>query len=391
MKHAVILSAVRTPIGSFSGALAGVPAVELGATAIRAAVRRAGIQANDVDEVILGMVLQGGIGQAPARQAAIAAGIPDTKSAWTINKVCSSGLKAVMEAAGSVALGENRVTAAGGMENMSQAPYVLAHARDGYRYGNSELIDMMVNDGLWDPYSRQHMGVCAEVCAAENGFTREQQDAFTIESYRRANDAIARGLFKEEIEPVVIKSKRGDTVVDTDEEPGRAKPDKIPTLKPAFKPDGTVTAANASSINDGGAALIVACPDWAAQHGRTPLARIAGWATFSHDPVHFTTAPAGAVRKLLDNLGWKIGDVDFFEINEAFAVVSLYNNRALGLDGAKVNVHGGAVALGHPIGASGARVLVTLLHVLRQQGGRRGIASLCNGGGEATALAVELI
>ncbi len=391
MKHAVILSAARTPIGSFNGALASVPAVELGATAIRAAVQRAGVKADDVDEVILGMVLQGGIGQAPARQAAIAGGIPDTKSAWTINKVCSSGLKAVMEAAGSIALDENCVVVAGGMESMSQAPYVLAHARDGYRYGNGELIDMMVNDGLWDPYSRQHMGMCAEVCASENGFTREQQDAFAIESYRRANEAIAQGLFKEEIVPVVIKSKKGDTVVDTDEEPGRAKPDKIPTLKPAFKPDGTVTAANASSINDGAAALIVACPEWAAQHGQTPLARICGWATYSHDPVHFTTAPAGAIRKLTAELGWKIGDVDFFELNEAFAVVSLYNGRALGLDDARVNIRGGAVALGHPIGASGARVLVTLLHVLKQQGGRRGIASLCNGGGEATALAVELL
>jgi acetyl-CoA C-acetyltransferase len=391
MKPAVILSAVRTPVGSFSGALAGVPAVELGATAIRAAVERAGIGANDVDEVILGMVLQGGVGQAPARQAAIAAGIPNTRSAWTINKVCSSGLKAVMEGAGSIALGENRVVATGGMESMSQAPYVLAHARDGYRYGNGELVDMMVHDGLWDPYSRQHMGMCAEVCAAENGFTRADQDAFAIESYRRATEAIAKGLFKPEIEPVVIKSRKGDTIVDTDEEPGRSKPDKIPTLKPAFKPDGTVTAANASSINDGGAALIVACPDWTAQHGRKPLARIAGWATYSHDPVHFTTAPAGAVKKLLDQIGWKIGEVDFFEINEAFAVVSLYNNRALGLDTSKVNIRGGAVALGHPIGASGARVLVTLLHVLAQQGGRRGIASLCNGGGEATALAVEMI
>jgi len=391
MKHAVILSAVRTPVGSFSGTLAGVPAVELGATVIRAAVKRAGIQVTDVDETILGMVLQGGIGQAPARQAAIAAGIPDTRSAWTINKVCSSGLKAVMEAAGSIALGENHVVAAGGMENMTRAPYVLAHARDGYRYGNGELVDMMVHDGLWDPYSNQHMGLCAEVCAAENGITREQQDAFAIESYRRANDAIARGLFKPEIEPVVIKSRKGDTVVDTDEEPGRSKPDRIPTLRPAFRPDGTVTAANASSINDGAAALIVACPDWAAQHGRQPLARILGWATHSQDPVHFTTAPAGAVRKLLDNLGWQIGEVDFFEINEAFAVVSIYNNHALGLDGSKVNVRGGAVALGHPIGASGARVLVTLLHVLAQQGGRRGIASLCNGGGEATALAIELI
>ncbi len=391
MKQPVILSAVRTPIGSFSGALSGVAAVELGATSIRAAVERAGIAPENVDEVIMGMVLQGGVGQAPARQAAIAAGIPDTKSAWTINKVCSSGLKAVMEAAGSIMLGENSIVAAGGMENMSRAPYALPQARTGYRYGNGEIVDIMVHDGLWDPYANQHMGMCAEVCASENAISREAQDAFAIESYRRANAAIADGLFKEEIEPVVIKGRKGDTVVDTDEEPGRGKPDRIPTLRPAFKPDGTVTAANASSINDGAAALIVADADWAEKQGKRPLARILGWATFSHDPVHFTTAPTGAVKALLEKLDWKTSDVDRFEINEAFAVVSLYNNKALGLDGSNVNVRGGAVAMGHPIGASGARVLVTLLHVLKQEGLKRGIASLCNGGGEATALAVEML
>ncbi len=390
MKEAVILSATRTPVGSMGGALAGVPAIQLGATAIKSAVERAGITPDDVDEVIMGMVLQGGTGQAPARQAAIGAGIPDTKSAWTVNKVCSSGLKAVMEAAGSIQLEENKVVAAGGMENMSAAPYFLKSARFGYRYGDGQLHDLMIHDGLWDPYGDHHMGICAEVCAEENKISREEQDAHALESYKRANEAIAKGLFKEEITPVVIPSKKGDTVVDTDEEPGRGKPDKVPTLKPAFKKDGTVTAANASSINDGAAALIVADPDWAAEKGLKPLAKILGWSTFSQDPLHFTTAPQGAIKKLLDKLGWKAGDVDAYEINEAFSVVSVYNNKALGLDPAKVNIRGGAVAMGHPIGASGARILVTLLHVLKASGGKKGIASLCNGGGEATALAVEM-
>jgi acetyl-CoA C-acetyltransferase len=390
MKQAVILSATRTPIGSFGGALSAVPAVELGAVAIKSAVNQAGIKPEDVDEVIMGMVLQGGIGQAPARQAAIRAGIPESKSAWALNKVCSSGLKAVMEAAGSVMLGENKVCAAGGMENMSLAPYLLPQARNGYRYGNGNLVDLMVNDGLWDPYTDQHMGSCAEICAAENKISREDQDQFSIESYRKANEAIAAGLFKDEITPVVIPNKRGDVTVDTDEEPGRGRPDKIPSLRPAFKKDGTVTAANASSINDGGAALIVADPDWAEANGKKPIAKIVGWATFSHQPVYFTTAPQGAVKKLLSQIGWDIGEVDLFEINEAFAVVSLYNNNALGLDGTNVNIRGGAVALGHPIGASGARVLVTLIHTLKQTGKKKGIVSLCNGGGEATALAVEI-
>ncbi|MFH0882362.1 MAG: acetyl-CoA C-acyltransferase, partial [bacterium] len=257
MKHAVILSATRTPVGSLGGALADVPAVQLGATAIKSAVERAGITPNDVDEVIMGMVLQGGAGQAPARQAAIGAGIPDSKSAWTINKVCSSGLKAVMEAAGSIQLEENKIVVAGGMENMSQAPYILKNARFGYRYGDGQLNDLMIHDGLWDPYGNHHMGICAEVCSEENKISREEQDAHALESYKRANESIANGLFKAEITPVVIPSKKGDTVVDTDEEPGRGRPDKVPTLKPAFKKDGTVTAANASSINDGAAALVV--------------------------------------------------------------------------------------------------------------------------------------
>lgn len=390
MKNAVILSAARTAIGSMGGALASVSAPELGATAIKGALARAEVKPDEVDEVIMGMVLQGGVGQAPARQAQIAAGIPDTKSAWTLNKVCSSGLKSVMEAAGSIMLGENKVMVAGGMENMSLAPYFLKNARFGYRYGDGKLHDLMIHDGLWDPYGDHHMGICAEVCSEEEKISREEQDEHALESYRRANEAIAEGKFKAEIEPVVISGRKGDTVVDTDEEPGRGRPDKVPTLRPAFKKDGTVTAANASSINDGGAALVVADADWASENGKKPIAEILGWATRSQDPLHFTTAPEGAIKKLLDKLGWKADEVDAYEINEAFSVVSVYNNKALGLDPAKVNVWGGAVAMGHPIGASGARILVTLLSVLKETGGKKGIAGLCNGGGEATALAVEM-
>lgn len=391
MKDAVILSATRTPIGSFGGALARVPAVQLGGAAIKNAITKAAINEEDVDEVIMGMVLQGGVGQAPARQAAKKAGVPDSKSAWTLNKVCSSGLKAVMEAAGSIMIDENKVVAAGGMENMSLAPYILPQGRNGMRYGHGKVLDLMMHDGLWDPYGDMHMGMCAETCATEHSISREEQDAFAIESYRRANEAIDAGKFKEEIVPIIMPGKKGDTIIDTDEEPGRGRPDKIPSLRPAFSKEGTVTAANASSINDGGAALIVADPDWAEEHGKKPIARIVGWATHSQEPLWFTTAPAGAVKKLLEKIGWQAGDVDFYEINEAFSVVSLYNNKALGLDGSNVNVRGGAVALGHPIGASGARILVSLLHTLKQEGGKKGIASLCNGGGEATALAVEML
>jgi len=391
MKDAVILSAQRTAIGSFSGAFAKIPAVQLGGAAIMAAMNKAGVTGDQVDEVIMGMVLQAGVGQAPARQAAKKAGIPDDKSAWTLNKVCSSGLKAVMEAAGSIMLGENQVMAAGGMENMTRVPYMLPNARTGYRYGHGDIVDLMVHDGLWDPYTNQHMGMCAELCANENNITREQQDEFTIESYRKANASVADGKFKDEIVPVTLPSKRGDTIIDTDEEPGRGRPDKIPGLRPAFTKEGSVTAANASSINDGAAALIVADAEWAAANGKQPLAVIKGWATHSMKPEYFTMAPELAVKKCLDKVGWGVGDVDFFELNEAFAVVSLYNNAALGLDGSNVNVRGGSVALGHPIGASGARILVTLLHTLKQEGKTKGIASLCNGGGEATALAVEMV
>ncbi len=387
----VIVSAARTPIGSFGGSLKRVPAVELGAVAIRAALERANVAPKDVEETILGMVLQAGVGQAPARQAAIRAGIPASQSAMTINKVCSSGLKSVMLGAGLIQLGEHRVIIAGGMENMNQTPYYLPKAREGYRLGNGKVVDGMVNDGLWDPYGDCHMGNCAELCAKEKKVSREEQDTFAAESYSRAQNAIKEGKFKTEIAPVTIKGRKGDTVVSDDEEPGRVRVDKIPGLRPAFDKSGTVTAANASSINDGGAAVVLMSQEEADKRGAKPLARIVGWATHSQEPEWFTTAPTGAVEKLLKKTGWKIGDVDFFELNEAFAVVSVVNNRMLGLDGKNVNIWGGAVALGHPIGASGCRILVTLLHVLKENGARRGIAILCNGGGEATALAVEMV
>ena len=387
----VIVSAARTPIGSFGGSLKKVPAVELGAVAIRAALERGNVAPEDVEETILGMVLQAGVGQAPARQAAIRAGIPTSSSAMTVNKVCSSGLKSVMLGAGLIQLGEHRVVVAGGMENMNQVPYYLPKAREGYRLGNGKIVDGMVNDGLWDPYGDCHMGNCAELCAKEKEVSREEQDAFAAESYSRAQKAIKDGKFKTEIAPVTIKGRKGDTVVSDDEEPGRVRVDKIPTLRPAFDKAGTVTAANASSINDGGAAVVLMSQEEADKRGAKPLARIVGWATHSQEPEWFTTAPAGAVEKLLKKTGWKIGDVDFFELNEAFAVVSVANNRMLGLDGKNVNLWGGAVALGHPIGASGCRILVTLLHVLKENGARHGIVSLCNGGGEATALAVEML
>ncbi len=386
----VIVSAARTPIGAFGGSLKNIPAVELGAIAIRAALERAKVKPDDVEETIMGMVLQAGVGQAPARQAAIRAGIPTSSSAMTINKVCSSGLKAVMLGANLIELGENRIVVAGGMENMDLCPYYLTKAREGYRLGNGTVVDGMVNDGLWDPYKDCHMGNCAELCAREKKITREQQDTYAAESYRRAQEAIKEGKFKSEIAPVIIKGRKDDTVITDDEEPGRVKIDKIPTLRPAFDKEGTVTAANASSINDGGAAVVLMPLGEAEKRGIKPMARIVGSATHSQSPEWFTTAPAGAVEKLLKKVGWKLGDVDFFELNEAFAVVSVANNQMLGLDGKNVNIWGGAVALGHPIGASGCRILVTLLHVLKAQGGKRGIVSLCNGGGEATALAVEM-
>ncbi|MES1206316.1 MAG: thiolase family protein, partial [Pseudomonadota bacterium] len=390
MRDVVIVSGARTPIGSFQGALAGLTAPRLGAVAIRAALDRGGVASDAVGEVYMGCVLAAGIGQAPARQAAIAAGVPPAVGAVTVNKVCGSGLKAVVFGRNAIAAGEHDVVVAGGMESMSNAPYLLPKAREGYRLGHAQVIDSMITDGLWDAYGNVHMGDCGELCAKEKGISRADQDAFAAESYRRALRAQAEGKFRGEIVPVEIPQKKGaPLVVADDEEPGRGNIEKLPTLRPAFQKDGTITAGNASSINDGAAALVLAAADVAAARGWKPQARIVGATVHAQAPEWFTTAPAGAIERLLDRVGWKKDDVDLWEINEAFAVVSLANNRMLGLDPARVNVWGGAVALGHPIGASGARVLVTLLAALADAGKRRGIASLCIGGGEGIALAVE--
>jgi acetyl-CoA C-acetyltransferase len=389
--QAVIVGTARTPVGSFGGGLSAIPATKLGSIVIKEALNRAGIAPSEVQEVIMGMVLQGGVGQAPARQAAIGSGIPNSASALTVNKVCSSGLKAVMLAEQLIRLGECNVIIAGGMENMSLAPYFMPAARNGFRLGHGQIYDMMVHDGLWDVYGNVHMGSCAELCAREKNITREDQDAYAAESYRRAQRAIADGKFKREIIAVEIPQKKGDPIiVDTDEEPGKAKIDRFPTLKPAFDKNGTVTAANASSINDGASATVITSREYAKKKGLKILAGILGQATFSQAPEWFTTAPTGAVETLLKKVNWKKEDVDLFELNEAFSVVSIANNRLLGLDPAKVNIWGGAVAIGHPIGASGNRILVTLIHALKDTGGKRGIAGLCNGGGEATALAIEI-
>lgn len=373
------------------GSFAAVPATALAAHVLKANLDRSQVEPREVDEVILGQVLQGGVGQAPARQAALFAGIPDTSSAWTVNKVCSSGLRAVMSAAQTVSLGEAKIMLAGGMENMSMSPYILDRARGGYRLGHGALNDMMILDGLWDPYKNIHMGQCAEMCAREHKISREQQDEFASESYRRAQAAIKDGKFKSEIVPVVIKDRKGEVSVDVDEEPGKVNFDKMAQLKPAFEKDGTITAANASKINDGASAVMVMSSEEAGRRGLKPLARIVGYTTYSHAPEWFATAPAPAVQKLLRRIDWKATDVDLFELNEAFAVVGLYNAKEIGVKSEKVNVWGGAVALGHPIGSSGCRILVTLIHVLQDRGGKRGIVGICNGGGEATALAVELM
>ena len=388
-REVVIVGAVRTPVGSFLGSLASVPATRLGAIAIREALVRAGVAPGAVDEVIMGNVLQAGEGQAPARQAAMYAGLPDTTPCWTLNKVCGSGLKAVISGAQAIALGDAEVVVAGGMESMSNAPYYDRSARRGARMGNVELVDGMIHDGLWDPYGQVHMGVCAEECATTQGISRAMQDEYAMESTRRAIEAQKQGLFKAEIVPVEMEGKFGKTVVAEDEGPKIAKPDKIPSLRPVFKKDGTVTAANASSINDGAAAVVLMSADRARSEGRTVLGRLTGWGGAARKPVEFTIAPADAVKKVLGKANLQPKDVDLWEINEAFAVVSIANNRLIGIDGRNVNVRGGAVALGHPIGASGTRILVTLLHAMKDLGKKRGLASLCIGGGEAVAAIVE--
>lgn len=389
-REVVIASAARTPIGSFQGALSSVKATELGAIAIKAALERAGVEGKQVDEVLMGMVLPAGAGQAPARQASKGAGIPDSVGALTLNKVCGSGLKAVMLAAQAIRSGDGEIFVAGGMESMSNVPYLLPGAREGLRLFNKTLIDGLVHDGLWDPYNDFHMGNAGDLCARECGISREQQDEFAAESYRRAQYAVSKGLFSSEIVPVSIAQRKGDPVlVDTDEEPFRGNIAKLPALRPAFTKDGTVTAGNAPSINDGAAALVVMSREQANKLGIKPLAVIKGYAGFAQAPELFTTAPAGAMQALLAKTGMNVDEVDLWEINEAFAVVALANQAKVGIPSARVNVRGGAVALGHPIGCSGARVLVTLVHAMQQLDKQRGVASLCLGGGEAVALMVE--
>ncbi|AKF81671.1 acetyl-CoA acetyltransferase [Myxococcus fulvus 124B02] len=390
-REVVIVGAARTPIGSFQGALSKLTAPQLGAVAIKAALERAGVKPEAVQEVIMGNVLQAGVGQAPARQATLFAGLPEGVPATTLNKVCGSGLKAVIAGAQAIALGEADVVVVGGMESMSNAPYISHTMRGGARMGNVEFKDAMIHDGLWDVYGNVHMGNCAEECATSQNITRSQQDEFALESTRRAIQSQKEGLFAAEIVPVVIPGKKPgeETTVSEDEGPRNAKPDKIPGLKPVFKKDGTVTAANASSINDGAAALVLMSEERAKAEGKTILGRISGYAQAARKPVEFTIAPADAINTLLTKKGVKAADVDLWEINEAFAVVSIANNRILGLDPSKVNVRGGGVVLGHPIGASGARVLVTLLQTMKDQGKKRGVASLCIGGGEGIALMVE--
>jgi acetyl-CoA C-acetyltransferase len=390
MKELVILSAARTPIGSFLGKLSSLPAPALGSIAIRAALDRSGVRPEDVEQVVFGNVLQAGQGQAPARQASLGAGIPNTVPCVTVHKVCGSGMRAVMDVGNAIRAGEYEVAVAGGMESMSNAPYLLERARTGLRMGNGILVDSMIKDGLWDPYGDVHMGNCAEMCVSKYHFTREEQDAFSLESYKRAQSASKSGASAEEIVPVEVPQKKGAPLkIDADEEPFAAPLDKMPSLKPAFQKDGTVTAANSSKINDGAAALVVSSADRARAAGWKPIARIVAYAGVAQAPEWFTTAPIGAIQKLLGMTGLKIGDIDLFEINEAFAAVAMAAIRELGLDPAKVNVRGGAVALGHPIGASGARILTTLVHALRRDGRKRGLAAICIGGGEATAMLVE--
>ncbi len=391
MSDIVIAAAKRTAIGSFLGQFNGVPTPTLGATAIAAALEQSGIPAADVSEVIMGCVLPANLGQAPARQASRAAGIPDAAGATTINKVCGSGMKAIMLGHDLIKAGSASIVVAGGMESMSNAPHMIPNSRTGNRYGNFQAVDHMAWDGLTNPYDGQAMGVFAEATVAKFGFTREEQDAYAIESVTRAQAAQASGAFDDEIVPVKVATRKGEVEVATDEQPGKSDVAKIPTLKPAFKKDGSVTAASSSSISDGAAATVLLSAEEAARRGIQPLARIVGHATYSQAPEWFTTAPVAAIDKLLKQVGWTVDQVDLFEVNEAFAVVAMAPIKELGIPHAKVNVNGGACALGHPIGASGARLVVTLVNALRVRGLKRGIATLCIGGGEATAVAVEIV
>ena len=389
-KEIAIVAAARTPIGAFQGALASLSAPRLGAVAIQAAIQRAGLKPEQVEQVFMGCVLQGGIGQAPARQAALYAGLPDKTPCVTVNKVCGSGLESIIEAARVILAGDAEIVVAGGMESMSNAPYFSHAIRGGARMGNIEMKDLMIHDGLWDPYNDMHMGNCGEKCAADFNFSRSAQDEFAMESTKRAQKAQAEGAFKAEIAPVSVAQKKGDPlVVSEDEGPKNAKPDKIAGLKPAFKKDGTITAANASSINDGAAAVVLTTVERAKKDGLPILARLTGWGVAARNPVEFTIAPADAIKNALNKVKLTPKDIDLYEINEAFAVVTMANNKLLELDASKVNVRGGAVVLGHPIGASGCRLVVTLLHAMKDMDKKRGLASLCIGGGEGIAAIFE--
>ena len=387
----VIVAAKRTPIGAFQGVLAGATAPQLGATAAAAAIAASGLQPADIQEVIMGCVLPAGLGQAPARQAAIAAGIPASTPATTINKMCGSGLKAIMMAADQIRSGDVHTVLAGGLESMTNAPYLLLKARGGYRMGHGEILDHMFYDGLQSPWDGQLMGCFAEATADKYGFTREAQDAFAAESVRRALLAVEGGLFEAEIAPVTVKGRKGEVVVSRDETPFTCDIARIPQLKPAFRKDGTVTAASSSSISDGASAVVLMSESAARARGLKPLARVVSYTSHAQAPEWFTTAPTGAIRKLFERTGWAAGDVDLYEVNEAFAGVAMAAQHELGLDHARLNVHGGACALGHPVGATGARIVTTLLHALARRGGQRGVASLCIGGGEATAIALEML
>jgi acetyl-CoA C-acetyltransferase len=386
-----ILSAMRTPMGGMMGSLSSLSASDLGGVAIRSAISKSGLNASDIDEVLMGSVLTAGQGQAPARQAALAAGLPVSTPCTTVNKVCGSAMKSIMLGGNALRSGQASVVVAGGMESMSGAPYLLPQARQGYRFGHAQMLDHMQYDGLQDAYQGVAMGNFAETCASKYQFSREMQDVFAMESLSRAKQAIEKGYFANEVAPVTLSTRRGDVVVDTDEQPGNAKPEKIPQLRPAFQKDGSVTAANASSISDGAAALTLMMSDEAEARGLKPIALIHGYDESAQEPEWFTTAPVTAVQNTLKRVGWSIDEVDLWEINEAFAVVAMAAMHELSIPHSRLNVHGGACALGHPIGASGARILVTLIHAMQRRGDKKGMASLCIGGGEATAMAIEFV
>lgn len=391
MREVVIVSASRTPIGSFNGMLSAIPTTQLGSIVIKDAINKANIKPENIDEVIMGNVLTAGEGQAPARQASLGAGIPNSVPCMTINKVCGSGLKAVMLAAQAIKLGDSNIVVAGGMENMSLTPHLLEKSRTGYRMGNVQVTDSMVKDGLWDPYNNFHMGNAGEMCVKKEEFTREQQDDFAIKSYKKALNAIEKNYFKDEIAVVEIKDKKGVQILDQDEQPFKSNLDKIPSLKPVFDKEGTITAANASPINDGASAVVVMGEDTAQSMNIKPLAKILSYSTHAQAPEWFTTAPVEAIKKALKKANLKIEDIDLFEINEAFAAVTMAAIKELSLDAEKVNINGGAVALGHPIGSSGSRILTTLIHNLKRENKKYGLATLCIGGGEAVAMIIESI